>query len=68
MGAFLGPFFAAMAMAITGINDGPLWSNSVGMFLGCLLGILIPKMIFTDSLNHGLNTISARSVRFFLFY
>ena len=50
IGAFLGPFFAAMAIAVTGIPDGPFWSNSIGILVGCLLGIAVPKMIFSDSL------------------
>lgn len=45
LGSFLGTFCGLIIANITSVNDGPIWANSLGIVIGCLLGILIPKMI-----------------------
>jgi len=46
-----------------GINDGPMWSNCLGIFIGCLIGIYIPKKIMSRySATSGYNRISSKTV------
>eukprot|EP00335_Anophryoides_haemophila_P000050 CAMPEP_0204821484 /NCGR_PEP_ID=MMETSP1018-20131115/20874_1 /ASSEMBLY_ACC=CAM_ASM_000518 /TAXON_ID=46462 /ORGANISM="Anophryoides haemophila, Strain AH6" /LENGTH=107 /DNA_ID=CAMNT_0051933033 /DNA_START=354 /DNA_END=677 /DNA_ORIENTATION=+ len=60
LGAFMGTFVGLMLKDATGINEGPLWANAIGIIFGCLLGIAIPKLIVGNSSTVGLNKISAR--------
>lgn len=59
LGSFMGTFCGMMIAEVCGISEGPLWANSFGIILGCLLGILIPKMIVSNSETKGLNKINA---------
>lgn len=46
LGAFLGTFIGAFIENITAgfdLPDSPLWTQAVGIVIGCLLGIFIPK-------------------------
>ena len=45
---------------MTGTAEGPMWSNSLGMIIGCLIGIVVPKAILSNSATMGINKISAR--------
>jgi len=48
LGAFLGTFIGAFIENVTaGYNlpDSPLWTQAVGIVIGCLLGIFIPKYV-----------------------
>ena len=45
LGSFLGTFGAIMIRNSTGITDTPLWSESIGIAVGCLLGIYIPRAL-----------------------
>lgn len=58
----MGTFCGVMISNITGIDDGPLWANAIGIIVGCLLGIAIPKMIIGDSEHSGLNKIKTRTI------
>lgn len=40
----------------------PIWTEAIGIVLGCLLGILVPKLILSNSHNAGLNKVSAKTV------
>jgi len=41
---------------IAEFDSSPLWCQAIGMVLGCLLGILIPKLILGNaSSSHGIN-------------
>jgi hypothetical protein len=31
------------------VSEGPIWANAIGIIAGCLLGILIPKMVLSNS-------------------
>lgn len=46
---------------ILGFTDGPLWANCLGIGVGCLIGIAVPKAIIRDSSSSGLNKIAAKS-------
>lgn len=45
LGSFLGTFGGLMIKNVTGISDTPIWAESVGIVVGCLLGIFIPRAI-----------------------
>ena len=45
LGAFLGTFSGVIIRSMTKIEDTPLWSDAVGIVIGCLIGLYVPKMI-----------------------
>lgn len=45
LGAFLGTFSGVIIRSITKIDDTPLWSDAVGIIIGCLIGLYVPKYI-----------------------
>ena len=45
LGSFLGTFAGIIIKNVTGITDTPLWSDTIGVVIGCLLGIFIPAAI-----------------------
>lgn len=49
LGIFLGTFCGAIISDLAEISDGPIWANAIGIIIGCLLGIFIPKMIISNS-------------------
>lgn len=61
LGAFMGTFIGMIFKDLTGVESGPLWAEIIGIIIGCLLGIAIPKMILKNSSNMGLNKICARN-------
>ena len=51
LGAFLGTFSGNMISNVTGIKDTPLWSEVIGIIIGCLLGLYIPRYIKETMIN-----------------
>ena len=49
LGAFLGTFSSIIIRRITKIEDTPLWSDAVGIVIGCLIGLYVPKFITNKS-------------------
>jgi hypothetical protein len=45
LGAFLGTFSGIIIKSITKVNDTPLWSDAIGIVIGCLIGLYVPKYI-----------------------
>lgn len=46
IGAFMGAFVAKMISIATGFDgNGPIYGDCIGIIIGCILGIYIPKMI-----------------------
>ena len=45
LGAFLGTFIGRIITDMTGVTDTPIWAEAVGIIVGCLLGIAVPKML-----------------------
>lgn len=45
LGAFLGTFSGVIIKSITKIDDTPLWSDAVGIIIGCLIGLYVPKYL-----------------------
>jgi len=49
VGAFLGAFVGKIVILATGFQGGPVYADFIGIVIGCILGIYIPKAI-KDSL------------------
>lgn len=45
LGAFLGTFSGIIIKSITRIEDTPLWSDAVGIVIGCLIGLYVPRYL-----------------------
>ena len=45
LGSFLSVFIGNLIQKSTGIENTPMWAESVGIIAGCLVGIYIPSMI-----------------------
>ena len=45
LGAFLGTFAGIIIKSVTKIEDTPLWSDAIGIIIGCLIGLYVPKYI-----------------------
>jgi hypothetical protein len=45
LGAFLGTFIGIFVKNMTGVEDTPIFSEVVGILIGCVLGIYIPKLL-----------------------
>ena len=45
LGSTVGTFASAIMVHLTGVKEAPLWANTVGVFIGCLLGIVVPRWI-----------------------
>ena len=45
IGAFLGAFVGKMIEITTGFDGGPIYGDFVGIVIGCILGIYIPRGI-----------------------
>ena len=51
LGSFLGTFIGLIISNLTNIYEGPIWANSVGIVIGCLIGIFIPKLILKKEIE-----------------
>lgn len=63
LGAFLGTFCGFIIADLTDKDPevAPLWVHAIALVLGCLVGIIIPKLILgDDSDQHGINKINAK--------
>lgn len=49
---------------IANVDEFPIWVELTGILIGCLLGILIPKIILKYSTTLGLNKIKASAILF----
>jgi hypothetical protein len=45
LGAFLGTFSGMIIRNITRIDDTPMWCDVVGIVIGCLIGLYVPKIL-----------------------
>lgn len=48
LGTFVSTFIGAMITDLTKVGDTPIWGDAVGIIIGCLLGIVVPKAIMGD--------------------
>lgn len=55
LGAFLGTFIGKFVEKMSGVEKTALWSEVIGIVLGCILGIYIPKVIKHSSVNVDVN-------------
>ena len=49
IGSFLGTFIGIKIKNKSQINDYPVWSESIGIVVGCLIGVYLPAAIFGSS-------------------
>lgn len=47
VGAFLSTFIGRQIVYKTGVTEYPMWSEAIGVVLGCLLGIFIPRLFIS---------------------
>lgn len=58
----MGTFCGLMIEDITGVNSTPIWGDAIGIIVGCLLGIVVPKAIMgTASETLGFNKITTNA-------
>jgi len=55
----VGAFCGMMIADVVSIGEGPPWASAFGIFIGCLLGITIPKWLVRNSETKGLNKLNA---------
>lgn len=48
LGSFLGTFIGGSMQNYTGIKDTPLIAESIGIILGCLVGVIVPRIAVGD--------------------
>jgi len=54
-------FLGAMISDLTKVGDTPIWGDAVGIIVGCLIGIVIPKAIMGDkSDTKGCNRVTSK--------
>ena len=51
LGSFLSVFIANIISNMTKVNQTPIWTESIGIIIGCILGIYIPKAIAGKKIN-----------------
>jgi len=62
LGATLGTFVGLILKNLSSVENTPIWAEIIGIVIGCLLGILIPKLILRNSKTMGLNKMKASTV------
>jgi len=62
LGATLGTFVGLILKKLSNIKENPIWSDIIGIVIGCLLGIVVPKLILRNSKTMGLNKMKASTV------
>lgn len=48
---FLSTFVGNIIMMKSGITATPIWSNAIGVIIGCLIGISLPTLVFKTKLK-----------------
>lgn len=51
LGSFLGTFIGGSIQNYYGITDTPLIAESIGIILGCIAGVIVPRLIVGDKKN-----------------
>lgn len=62
LGTFMGTFCGLMIEDLTRVSSTPIWGDAIGIIIGCLIGIVVPKAIMgTSSETLGLNKVSSNA-------
>jgi len=62
IGALMGTFCGLVIEDLTEVNETPIWGDALGIFVGCLVGIIVPKLILGDTSEvHGLNKVTSNA-------
>lgn len=63
LGTFMATFLGQVIVDLTKNESSPIWGDAVGIILGCLVGVAVPKMILgSSSETHGANRASVKLV------
>jgi len=47
---------------LTKVTDTPIWGDAVGIIIGCIIGVYIPKLMLGNSSDtRGLNKVTSKS-------
>lgn len=58
----MGTFSGLIIEDLTRVNSSPIWGDAIGIIIGCLLGVAIPKLIMgSSSETHGMNKCSSNA-------
>lgn len=58
----MGTFCGVMIEDLTGVDSTPIWGDAIGIIIGCLIGIVVPKWLLGSSSDlHGANICSTKS-------
>lgn len=56
-------FCGQVIVDLTRNESSPIWGDAIGIIIGCLLGVAVPKMILgSSSETHGANRASVKLV------
>jgi len=62
IGALMGTFCGLMIEDLTKVHSTPIWGDAIGIIIGCLLGVAIPKMIMGHASElHGINKVGSKT-------
>lgn len=57
----MGTFVGLIIEDVSKVSSTPIWGDAIGIVVGCLLGIAIPKAIVSSSATSGLNKVHTNS-------
>lgn len=57
LGTFMGTFVGLIIEDLSKVSSTPIWGDAIGIIIGCLIGIAIPKAIVSSSATSGLNRV-----------
>jgi len=57
----MGTFVGLIIEDVSKVSSTPIWGDAIGIIIGCLLGIAIPKAIVSSSATSGLNKVHTNS-------
>lgn len=59
----MGTFCGLIIEDMTNVSSTPIWGDCLGIVIGCLLGIMIPKLLMGDKSNlAGINKVNPSAV------
>jgi len=62
IGAFLGTFMGKAIQELSQINNYPIWTEAIGITVGCIFGVMIPRMM-TNPAKEALASAAAEAKR-----
>jgi len=53
----MGTFVGLIIEDLSKVSSTPIWGDAIGIIIGCLIGVAIPKAIMSGSETSGLNKV-----------